>query len=109
MSVDPLTHFHTLLLSRKKNKNFIRYLEDALQNTGFDYGVSTILGRAGRNSNKYFLPRLPVNNWDDLSLLRAKLDGGYDWLHWLQLLKKSILHNPTLFQDGADVLSHNKW
>jgi peptidoglycan/xylan/chitin deacetylase (PgdA/CDA1 family) len=105
----PVDSFSYPFAFPEEDKNFIRYLEDALQNTGFDCGVSTILGRAGRDSNKYFLPRLPVNNWDDVSLLCAKLDGGYDWLHWVQLLKKSILHNPTLLQDGAGVLSHNKW
>ena len=87
----------------EEDKNFVRFLEDTLQNIGFDYGVSTILGRAGCHSNRFFLPRLPVNNWDDNSLLRAKLEGGYDWLHWMQLLKKSILHNPTLMQQESRV------
>jgi len=27
-----------------------------------------------------------------------------NWLHGLQLLKKVLSHNPTLFQDGAGVL-----
>lgn len=85
----------------EEDKNFIRFLEDILENIGFDYGVSTILGRVGPDSRKLFLPRLPVNNGDDISLLHAKLEGGYDWLHWAQLLKKSILHNPTVMQEGA--------
>lgn len=85
----------------EEDRSFTRFLEDTLQNIGFDYGISTILGRASRRSNRFFLPRLPVNNWDDALLLRAKLDGGYDWLHWAQLLKRSILHNPTLMQEGA--------
>lgn len=87
----------------EEDKNFVRFLEDVMQNIGFEHGVSTILGRAGRSSNKFFLPQLPVNNWDDPSLLRAKLSGGYDWLHWVQFLKRSILHNPTLMQEEARI------
>lgn len=99
----PVDSFSYPFAFPEEDKNFIRFLEDILQNIGFDYGVSTILGRAGRHSNRYFLPRLPVNNWDDTWLLRAKLEGGYDWLHWAQLLKKSILHNPTLMQEGTRI------
>jgi len=99
----PVDSFSYPFAFPEEDKNFIRFLEDILQNIGFDYGVSTILGRAARHSNRYFLPRLPVNNWDDTSLLRAKLTGGYDWLHWAQLLKKSILHNPTLMQEGTRI------
>ena len=87
----------------EEDKDFQRFLEDEMQNVGFEYGVSTILGRAGSHSNRFFLPRLPVNTWDDRSLLRAKLDGGYDWLHWVQLLKKSLLHNPTLMQQDGRI------
>jgi peptidoglycan/xylan/chitin deacetylase (PgdA/CDA1 family) len=97
----PVDSFSYPFAFPEEDRNFIRFLEDILQNIGFDYGVSTILGRAGRHSNRYFLPQLPVNNWDDISLLRAKLEGGYDWLHWVQLLKKSILHNPTVMQEGT--------
>jgi len=96
----PVDSFSYPFAFPEEDKNFMRFLEDVLQNFGFDYGVSTILGRASRSSNRYFLPRLPVNTWDDAPLLRAKLEGGYDWLHWAQLLKKSILHNPTLMQEG---------
>ena len=85
----------------EEDRNFVRFLEDILQNVGFDYGVSTILGRASRDSKRFFLPQLPVNTWDDTSLLRAKLEGGYDWLHCVQFLKKLILHNPTFMQEGT--------
>jgi len=82
----------------EEDKNLARFLEDLLENFGFECGVSTILGRASRRSNKFFLPRLPINSWDDSSLLRAKIQGGYDWLHWPQFLKRLIWHNETLMQ-----------
>lgn len=87
----------------EENTDFTRFLKDLLENLGFEDGVSTILGRASLASDKLFLPRLPVNNWDDTRLLRAKLEGGYDWMHWPQLLKKSVLHSTTLLQQGAEV------
>ncbi len=82
----------------EEDVNFVRFLEDLLNNLGFDFGVCSILGRAGKNSNRFFLPRLPMNSLDDRMLLQAKLEGGYDWLHIPQLLKKHIFHNNTVMQ-----------
>jgi hypothetical protein len=48
--------------------------------------------------NKYFLPRIPVNSWDDEQFFQAKIEGGYDWLHWAQALKKSFDKNRPLMQ-----------
>jgi peptidoglycan/xylan/chitin deacetylase (PgdA/CDA1 family) len=82
----------------EEDECFTRFLEDLMGNLGYEAGVSTILGRASRKNSKFFLPRLPVNSWDDPQLLRAKLEGGYDWLHGPQLIKKSIFHNMTTMQ-----------
>jgi len=82
----------------EEDKDFARFLVDILENLGFENGVSTILGRASRDSNPFYLPRLPVNSWDDAAFLRAKLGGDYDWLHWPQLLNKFVHHNVTLMQ-----------
>jgi hypothetical protein len=32
--------------------------------------------------------RLPVNAHDDLALFQGKLEGAYDWLHFLQIVAK---------------------
>ena len=82
----------------EEDKNFTRFLEDVLSNLGFDYGVSTILGRASLSSNRFFLPRIPVNSCDDSWLFRAKLEGGYDRLHWPHLFKKYVFHKTTIMQ-----------
>jgi len=34
------------------------------------------------------LKRIPVNSHDDEDLLRAKLEGAYDWLNRIQVMKK---------------------
>jgi peptidoglycan/xylan/chitin deacetylase (PgdA/CDA1 family) len=89
----------------EEDKGFTRFLVDILENHGFQNGVSTIIGRARLGDNYLFLPRLPVNSWDDPDLLRAKVEGGYDWLHWLQWLNKFIHHNASLMQKASWVNS----
>jgi hypothetical protein len=82
----------------EEDKRFGSFLVEMLENHGFENGVSTIIGRARLGDNRFFLPRLPVNSWDDSDFLQAKLEGGYDWLHWPQWLRKSIRRNVTLMQ-----------
>jgi hypothetical protein len=69
---------------------FIKYLRESLERIGYRSGVTTRIGTISRSSDLYFLKRLPVNSLDDNMLLQAKLEGGYDWLHWLQITKKKI-------------------
>ncbi|MDP9338881.1 MAG: hypothetical protein M3P45_08440, partial [Acidobacteriota bacterium] len=92
----------------EENKNFTQFLVDILENQGFENGVSTIIGRASKDNNHYYLPRLPVNSWDDATLLRAKLEGGYDWLHWPQWLYKYAHHNMSLMQ-RAGIAASESW
>jgi peptidoglycan/xylan/chitin deacetylase (PgdA/CDA1 family) len=89
----------------EEDRDFTRYLVDALENHGFENGVSTIIGRARLGNNCFNLPRLPVNSWDDAALLRAKLEGGYDWLHWPQWAHKFLSHNMSLMQRSSRVES----
>jgi peptidoglycan/xylan/chitin deacetylase (PgdA/CDA1 family) len=84
-----------------EDANFTRYLADSLENHGFQLGVSTIIGRASGKSSRFFLPRLPMNSWDDRELLEAKMCGGYDWMHILQRIYKTIHHNVTLMQRSS--------
>lgn len=91
----------------EENKDFTQFLVDILENQGFENGVSTIIGRASKDNNHYYLPRLPVNSWDDATLLRAKLEGGYDWLHWPQWLYKYAHHNMSLMQRAGAVASES--
>ncbi|MGB8473916.1 MAG: polysaccharide deacetylase family protein [Candidatus Acidiferrum sp.] len=87
----------------EENRDYTRYLQDVLCNCGYNHAVSTIIGRASVNSSRFFLPRLPVNSFDDQAFFLAKLEGGYDWLHWPQLLKKMVLHNGSILQSpGAN-------
>jgi peptidoglycan/xylan/chitin deacetylase (PgdA/CDA1 family) len=83
----------------EEDRHYTEYLKDLLCNLGYENAVTTIIGRVSRGSERYFLPRLPVNSYDDEALFRAKLDGAYDWLHWPQLLKKYVFHHAALMVD----------
>ena len=69
---------------------FKRMLRSKLTAQGYQTGVTTIIGTCSIRSDPFFLPRLPVNSWDDLRLLQAKLAGAYDWLHGAQYLFGAI-------------------
>jgi len=104
----PIDSFSYPFAFPEEDESFARFLEDLMENLGYNVGVSTILGRASRSSQRFFLPRLPVNTWDDHEFLQAKLEGGYDWLHWPQLVKKSIFHNPVSMQRATRVQAFSK-
>ncbi len=65
-------------------------LRQGLVSAGYESGVTTVIGSAGLQDDRYFLPRIPANVHDDLSLFQAKLEGAYDWLHSPQRLYKRI-------------------
>lgn len=69
---------------------FRQRLREALQEAGYENGVSTIIGRVDRNDESLFMKRLPVNSFDDRRLFRAKLEGGYDWMHSAQYAAKRM-------------------
>ena len=82
----------------EEDRDFARFIGDALENQGFKSGVSGIIGRAHSMNNPFFLPRLPINSWDTSEMLKAKLAGGYDWMHTLQWCHKLLNHNVTMMQ-----------
>lgn len=87
----------------EEDRDFVRFIGDALENQGFKNGVSSIIGRVHRGSSRFSLPRVPINNWDTPEMLEAKLLGGYDWMHVPQFLKKVIYHNVSLMKSEVHV------
>ena len=100
----PVTSFAYPFAFPEEDTNFTRFLLDVLENQGFQSGVTTILGRSSRKHSPYFLPRLPVNSWDDDAFLCAKIEGGYDWLHWPQRAYKMLHHNVSPMQRSSRAL-----
>jgi peptidoglycan/xylan/chitin deacetylase (PgdA/CDA1 family) len=74
----------------EQDKSFTAGLRSLLKKHGYEYGVCTSIGRAGGDDDPYFLPRIPVNSWDDPQLFYAKLEGGYDWLRGPQRIYKRV-------------------
>jgi peptidoglycan/xylan/chitin deacetylase (PgdA/CDA1 family) len=72
----------------EENLAFTRSLGELLDESGYRSSVTSAIGRSMPKDDRRFLPRLPVNDCDDAPLLRAKLDGHYDWLHSVQLMHK---------------------
>lgn len=85
------------------NKTFTRFLVVTLRKHGYENGVSTIIGTAGRNDDRFFLPRLPVNTWDDLRFFHAKLEGAYDWLYLPQRMYKTLKHHAKPLRRVGDL------
>jgi len=97
----PVTSFSYPFAFPEEDVDFTRLLLDELENQGFENGVTTILGRASLRNSRFFLPRLPVNSWDDQSFFLAKVAGGYDWLHWPQWFNRFVYHNASLKQRAS--------
>lgn len=74
----------------EEDKDFVIYLKSVLLKCGYKNGVSTIIGTTHTQDDILFLTRVPVNSSDDMFLFKAKLNGGYDWLHNLQYLFKYL-------------------
>jgi len=83
-------HYAYALAFPEHDMGFVQNLQDILRQVGFTGAVSTRIGIAKQGDDLYLLKRIPVNSHDDEGLLRAKLEGGYDWLHQVQAYKKKM-------------------
>ena len=61
-------------------KEFVLRFLQTLERTGYQSCVTTEVGRERAGANLLSLKRLPMNDADDATLLRAKMEGAYDWL-----------------------------
>ena len=72
------------------DSDFKSTLGEFLKEAGYRTGVCTVVGRANRASDPFFLERLPINSWDDDALFQAKLMGAYDWISTTQHIFKMV-------------------
>jgi peptidoglycan/xylan/chitin deacetylase (PgdA/CDA1 family) len=86
----PVRSFSYPFAFPEQDKPFTGMLRDLLGACGYENGVSTIIGCAGRCDDWFFLPRIPANSYDDTRFFQAKLAGNYDWLHFGQILYKFL-------------------
>ncbi|MGI9102763.1 MAG: polysaccharide deacetylase family protein [Terriglobales bacterium] len=72
------------------DKRFVNRLEAFIRHCGYKSNALTVIGTADHDTDPFRVPRLPVNTWDDERFLRAKVEGGYDWLHVPQFMFKLL-------------------
>ena len=70
------------------DKPYVRRFKAAASRAGYQCTVTTSLGRVRPSDDAFALKRLPANGADDSALLKAKLDGAYDWLSLVQRIVK---------------------
>jgi peptidoglycan/xylan/chitin deacetylase (PgdA/CDA1 family) len=75
---------------------FIDEFQVIFQKAGYNNGVSTRIGSTHQKNENYFLRRIPANSADTLPFFKAKLEGSYDWLSFLQLFYKKATSFRTL-------------
>ena len=68
--------------------DFLEKFYEVLDRCGYQFGVTTVIGRVNNGDNLLALKRVPVNEYDDPALFKAKLEGAYDWVHVPQYLRK---------------------
>jgi peptidoglycan/xylan/chitin deacetylase (PgdA/CDA1 family) len=76
----------------QQDQRFVNTFKKLLQEEGYQYCVTTMVGRVRAGDDLFALKRLPINSCDDRSLLLAKLNGAYDWLVHPQSWYKSTYH-----------------
>lgn len=68
--------------------DFLERYFGILEHCRYRFGVTTVIGSVKNGDNLLALKRVPVNEFDDPALFKAKLDGAYDWVHVPQYLRK---------------------
>ena len=61
-------------------RDFVPRFCQTLKKAGYESCATTEVGRVRPGDSLLSLKRLPINEADDAPLLRAKLEGAYDWL-----------------------------
>jgi len=67
---------------------YVARFRQLLHDAGYEACVTTEIGTARSGDDVLGLKRLPINSCDDDALLRAKLEGAYDWLRFPQRIIK---------------------
>jgi peptidoglycan/xylan/chitin deacetylase (PgdA/CDA1 family) len=86
----PVYSFAYPFVFPEQDSLFVHRLRDLLKATGYHDGVSKVIGTVQSLEERFFLRRVRMSNCDDLMMLKAKLDGDYDWLRTAQSVRESV-------------------
>jgi peptidoglycan/xylan/chitin deacetylase (PgdA/CDA1 family) len=70
---------------------FVKSIERVLRDSGYTSCATTRIGTENDTGDLYSLKRIPVNSADDEILFLSKLTGGYNWLYFFQVFRKSLM------------------
>lgn len=87
----PISSFAYPYAFPDQNRKFVFTLRGLLEQSGYEQSVSTRIGCVTRQTDRYLMPRIPVNTHDDLRLFGAKVSGAYDWLRLAQIARKYVV------------------
>lgn len=74
----------------QENAAFVSDLRRILGEQGYTHGVTTKIGRVHATDDWLFMKRIPINMYDDSMMLKAKMEGRYDWLYWPQYFHRAL-------------------
>lgn len=86
----PVCSFAYPFIFPEQDSFFAHRLRDLLKAAGYHDGVSKVIGTVQSLEERFFLRRVPISNCDDATMLRAKLDGDYDWFHTAQSARETV-------------------
>lgn len=87
---EPITTFAHPYAFPETNHQYVQTFKKLLIDSGYACCATTEIGRMRLGDDPYRLKRLPVNSLDDPALFQAKLEGGYDWLAFPQVVIKHV-------------------
>jgi peptidoglycan/xylan/chitin deacetylase (PgdA/CDA1 family) len=93
----------------EEDRSFTRSLQELLEAAGYRSCVTTSVGRVAAGERRFYLSRIPVNSMDDIPLFRAKLEGGYDWVHLVQLWSKKARFLAAGLAAGSKIEGGGAW
>jgi peptidoglycan/xylan/chitin deacetylase (PgdA/CDA1 family) len=88
----PINSFAYPYAFPEQDGRFMQHYRNMLESSGYCAGVTTVIGTTAPQDDRFFLKRLPINDFDDLRFFEAKLEGAYDWLRLAQRYSKKIRH-----------------
>jgi peptidoglycan/xylan/chitin deacetylase (PgdA/CDA1 family) len=87
----PVSSFSFPYAFPESKKDFVRLLKSNLADAGYKIGVTTRIGLNTSACDFLTLKRIPVSSHDDIPFLQAKVEGGYDWVYFVQYGFKSMV------------------
>ena len=87
---EPINAFCYPYAFPEEDVDFTQNLREIMLNAGYSYATGTRIGTLKKGDDPYFIKRIPMNSYDDVMLLEAKLGEGYDWLYFIQLAYKKL-------------------